>query len=93
MMGITGDFADAMLKIQAGDDTMTDLPDGYIGAQVPIENELLDALEKCERAIDGSLRGAGQSVAGFLAGRRQMSDALVAARAAIAKARNEAKGE
>jgi len=50
---------------------------------------MLDALEKCDRAIDGSLRGAGQSTAGWMAGRRQMANALTEARAAIAATKEE----
>ena len=49
--------------------------------------ELVKALEQAQRALDGVVRSAGQSTAGFLAGRRQVAKAKIAAGAALAKAK------
>ena len=52
-----------------------------------LNDELVKALEQAQRALDGVIRSAGQSTAGWLAGRRQVAKAESTARAALDKAR------
>ena len=54
--------------------------------------ELVEALEQAQSALDGVVRSAGQSSAGFLAGRRQVAKAEIAARAVLVKAKEPGDG-
>jgi len=53
--------------------------------------ELADALELADKALDNALRSAGTSVAGFIATRKLMAKAQAAGRAAL-KAAGRAPG-